>query len=102
MKMQLNRLSSKSTGISPLIERSETRALQQRSGRVQRFKIPILALLQALGYLLCKGSEPQIQQRRDRAGKCYFKVYDPISHQSAIFDSEHEVRIWLEERYYHW
>jgi hypothetical protein len=42
---------------------------------------------------------PRIQERRDRTGALVFKVYDPISDRSYRFNSEAEVRIWLESRY---
>ncbi|MGD2184240.1 hypothetical protein [Lusitaniella coriacea] len=50
--------------------------------------------------LFLKGSEPKIYQTRNSQGKLSFKVYDPIARQSNHFESEEEVRIWLEQRYY--
>jgi hypothetical protein len=44
--------------------------------------------------------EPRITQKQDKSGNWIYRVYDPITHQHLIFDSEQEVRIWLEERYY--
>lgn len=45
-------------------------------------------------------SEPKIYQKYDRNGKLYFRVYDPITHQSSTFSTEQELRIWLDQRYY--
>lgn len=46
-------------------------------------------------------AEPSIRMRRDRQGKPYFTAYDPFSQTHHRFTSEQDVRIWLEERYYH-
>lgn len=50
---------------------------------------------------LASTSEPQFWQKRDRYGKLSWWLYDPSTNQSAVFASEAEARIWLEERYYH-
>lgn len=106
--MQFNRSSSSSSGISlynkhsnvvPFI-RSEDRSIKHRSSRVQGFKIRLLGCLQILGDLFLHSSEPKIQQKRDRSGNLYFKVYDPMTQHSCTLDSEREVRVWLEKRYY--
>jgi hypothetical protein len=55
---------------------------------------------QWMGYLLLDNQEPKIYHRRDRHGNSYLKVYDPKTGQSAVFNTSHEVRIWLEKRYY--
>ncbi|MBD1867415.1 hypothetical protein H6F95_08910 [Cyanobacteria bacterium FACHB-471] len=44
--------------------------------------------------------EPQISQKRDRSGEVFWRVYDPTTGESARFNSELEVRFWLEQRYY--
>ena len=44
--------------------------------------------------------EPHIVTKRDRDGNPYYDVYDPIDRRHHTFGSEHEVRVWLEERYY--
>lgn len=43
---------------------------------------------------------PRIHLKHDASGNPYWYVYDPISRESAHFVSEHEVRVWLEGRYY--
>jgi hypothetical protein len=53
----------------------------------------------SLTKLLTCSSEPQIWQKRDRQGNLVWRMYDPQTNQSAVFASEEEVRIWLEERY---
>lgn len=44
--------------------------------------------------------EPRITQKKDTNGNWIYRVYDPIAHQHFRFDSEQEVRVWLEKRYY--
>lgn len=53
----------------------------------------------AIAQFLLHGGEPKISQKRDRAGNLYYKVCDPVTQQHFVFDSELEVRIWLEQRY---
>lgn len=54
----------------------------------------------AVAFLTGEGySEPRIQENRDRTGNVYFSVVDPITNQVQPFESEHEVRVWLENRY---
>lgn len=48
---------------------------------------------------LVSSSEPQIWQKKDYRGHIIWHTYDPITGYRAVFDSEQEVRIWLEERY---
>lgn len=50
---------------------------------------------------LVSSTEPQVSQRRDRYGMLIWRIYDPATNQSATFSSEYEVRVWLEQRYYH-
>jgi hypothetical protein len=45
-------------------------------------------------------SEPRIRQVRRPSGEVYWRAYDPVTRQSASFDSEAAVRSWLEQRYY--
>lgn len=44
--------------------------------------------------------EPKVYHRRDRQGHSYLEVYDPVTKQTHAFDTAHEVRVWLEQRYY--
>lgn len=48
---------------------------------------------------LVNGSEPKIYQKQNRHGEIYFRVYDPFTQRYYKFNSEQEVRVWLEERY---
>ena len=44
--------------------------------------------------------EPVIEERRDRTGAHYWRVYDPITQERKFFYSEDDVRAWLDQRYY--
>jgi hypothetical protein len=64
-------------------------------------------LLRGLGQILLSvlntlsaNEEPQIKQQCDRSGEIFWRVYDPITGESARFNSELEVRFWLDQRYY--
>ncbi len=50
---------------------------------------------------ITKGQEPQVWQSTDRTGHTWWYAYDPTTRRSGCRDSEAEMRIWLEERYYH-
>ncbi|GAB4366465.1 MAG: hypothetical protein Kow00121_03870 [Elainellaceae cyanobacterium] len=43
--------------------------------------------------------EPLIQTQTDRKGNQYWQVFDPVTKDTFCFDSENDVRIWLERRY---
>jgi hypothetical protein len=43
--------------------------------------------------------EPKIWQKKDAEGNIIWHTYDPVSGYQARFDTEQEVRVWLEERY---
>ena len=45
-------------------------------------------------------SEPKIWDKKDGYGNTYFRVYDPQSDRYIYFNSEDEVRWWLDKRYY--
>ena len=44
-------------------------------------------------------SEPKIWKKTDAEGNIIWKTYDPMTGFTASFDTEHQVRVWLEERY---
>jgi hypothetical protein len=49
---------------------------------------------------IVQGQEPRIWQHTDRTGQVWWHGYDPNTGRSICVDSEEEMRIWLEERYY--
>lgn len=44
-------------------------------------------------------TEPKIWQKKDAEGNIIWQTYDPVTGDQARFDTEQEVRIWLEKRY---
>lgn len=55
---------------------------------------------QHLATALFQGQEPKIWQSTDRFGQTWWHAYDPVKDRFVSRDSEAEMRIWLEERYY--
>lgn len=51
--------------------------------------------------LIDRKTEPKVWRKCDREGNIYWLVFNPITSLYIFFGSEQEVRIWLEERYYH-
>ena len=52
-------------------------------------------------YLITNRIEPDVRQKCDRSGNFYWQIYDPISRSYLFFNSEREVRVWLDTRYHH-
>lgn len=82
----------------------------ERSLRGQRFN-PLQPLINGKSRLSRLGQnvlryfvgsqEPRITAQRDRGGYILnYKVYDPVSQSHYTFDSEQELRVWLDQRYY--
>ncbi|MGB3491535.1 MAG: hypothetical protein WBA57_02320 [Elainellaceae cyanobacterium] len=59
------------------------------------------AWIERLAKFAYGSSDPVIEQRRDRQGYLYYRIYDPVSQEHHVFTTESEVRSWLERRYYH-
>ncbi|PSB30028.1 hypothetical protein [Stenomitos frigidus] len=49
---------------------------------------------------VARQSEPKVWQSVDRSGNLRWNVYHPGTRESAVLDSEQEVRIWLEQSFY--
>lgn len=62
----------------------------------------VVNLLKKIGrYLVANRIEPQVKLKCDRLGNnCCWQVYDPVSGCNWSFNSEREVRAWLDRRYY--
>jgi hypothetical protein len=46
-------------------------------------------------------NEPKIYSLKSRSGNAYWAIRDPILGHKLFFESEQEVRAWLDKRYYH-
>ena len=67
---------------------------------VKTLRQSLSALGRSLQNLFLSGHEPVIEEKRDRAGTLYWRVYDPITQNRRFFYSEDEIRVWLDQRYY--
>jgi hypothetical protein len=45
------------------------------------------------------GSEPRITEKHDRGGNTYYQIYNPTNQTSSTFNSEAEVRAWLDQHH---
>jgi hypothetical protein len=67
-------------------------------------KLQILAVLKSIFQLFIpfftNGNEPRIWTTTDRDGNTTWHAYDPVSDRTRSLDSESEMRIWIEQRYY--
>ncbi|MEM9538612.1 MAG: hypothetical protein AAGA60_03775 [Cyanobacteria bacterium P01_E01_bin.42] len=63
-------------------------------------KTKLANLGKSLVNFLAGSTQPRITEDRDRQGNLYFRVYDPCDRSRMMFDSEEELRVWLEQRYY--
>ena len=73
----------------------------------QKTKISILrseslkAILEKLIQALTRSHELQVWRKIDRNGNAYWQAFDPKTRKSTSLNSEAEMRIWIEQRYYH-
>jgi hypothetical protein len=62
----------------------------------------LISIIEKIGrYLSRNRVEPRVKQKCDRSGNTYWRVYEPVSGFHCSFNSEQEVRAWLDTRYYH-
>jgi len=52
-------------------------------------------------HTLARGHELQVWCKKDRNGNVYWQAFDPKTHKFTSLSSEAEMRIWIEQRYYH-
>ncbi|BAW97944.1 hypothetical protein NIES970_29070 (plasmid) [[Synechococcus] sp. NIES-970] len=67
----------------------------------QKIKGTMGGLFHSLLDIFTYCNEPRISRKISRYGDIYFEVYDPVSNQNMNFGSEQEVKMWLEQKYYH-
>jgi ABC-type transport system substrate-binding protein len=74
------------------------------SSRVKPFWVNAQSHLTQVGRALLNyfsGSiDPRIAKKWNANGRELFRVYDPVERTHQLFDSEQELRVWLEQRYY--
>lgn len=74
--------------------------LVDESPKKWSFKQILHRVWHSLIELFAPSSELRIFTGRDRHGNTYYRVYDVSTQDFHRFESEDEVRIWLEQRYY--
>lgn len=57
-------------------------------------------LWQGFAKTLIGGNELQVWQTSDIDGYIHWRAHDPLTGESAICDSEDEMRAWIEQRYH--
>lgn len=84
-------------------QRQRLEVLIQRPGAAPQGSSPVLQRLMTLGgrviSFLTTNQDLRIWQQT-RQGRQIWFAYDPITDQKRQFFSEHELRIWLDSRYY--
>ncbi|MGV2831100.1 hypothetical protein [Myxosarcina sp. GI1(2024)] len=50
--------------------------------------------------LLVKKTEFQVEQKRDRYGNSFWRVYDYTTKKSHTFGSDRDVRAWIEKHHH--
>nr|RNJ69243.1 MAG: hypothetical protein EDM05_10305 [Leptolyngbya sp. IPPAS B-1204] len=68
--------------------------------RPRKFPAWLEAVVTALVSNVFQPKEPVIRYALD-GNQEIWRVYDPQTQREAVFSNETEVRIWLEQRYYH-
>ncbi|NJL40313.1 MAG: hypothetical protein HC899_28870 [Leptolyngbyaceae cyanobacterium SM1_4_3] len=54
-----------------------------------------------LGFWYTPSEGPQVQEKTDRTGKPYWRVYDPVNDHTICFEDEQQLLVWLDEQHYH-
>lgn len=50
--------------------------------------------------LFIESYEIRVWQRTDRNGQIWWYAYNPSTGRSGVFDSESEVRVWIEQQFH--
>lgn len=82
---------AKALGTNQLVRFKPTPTWQQRLSNVGNY---------LLNLFTGDSNGPIITENPNAKGAGRWSVYDPFSQTQHQFDSEEEVRIWLEQRYY--
>lgn len=56
---------------------------------------------QGLSRSMTGGNDLRVWQASDEDGYMHWRAYDPVTGETAICDSEDEMRVWIEQRYHH-
>lgn len=79
--------------------------LTNKSNKNQKIKALILLIFKRIAQRLIQGligsNEIRIWQTYDRCGNNWWHAYDPVTGRYACKESEAEMRIWIEQRFYY-
>lgn len=76
---------------------TNSRPISQTTSNWKFLVQQLSGLCQALVSFLAGSQEPKVTYKRDRQGYTYFEVYDPMTEKHHRFDSEQNVRIWVDQ-----
>ncbi len=77
------------------------KVLLQPEAKILNIIASIGSLFKNIGRsLVTQKNEPQIEQKRDRYGNLYWQVQDFATNKTYEFDSDRDVRVWIENRYH--
>lgn len=96
----MNKNNSSVVRIDKTTSSEKTTGITSDRARFSGWKWLVSQWVNDLKTLLLSGSEPRVYWRRDRNGKSYFKIYDPVTRETVYCDSQTEARAYLEQRYY--
>jgi len=85
-------------------DRESLEILLKETEQEQTKKLGLFSRLNSIWQHLVKsliqGQELKIWQSTDRFGNTHWYAYDPMTSSSVTRDSEAEMRVWVEQRYY--
>lgn len=74
------------------------------STRIRKTNVSLIAagktVLQYLLNVLAPSNELQIHQTTNQQGDLIWRVYDPVTERLTYVDSEYDLRVLIEQRYY--
>lgn len=85
------------------VEREKLEFLYRQPAKKQAkgdYLAPFKNFWQKVVNYLNTNNELQIWQSSDRYGRKWWNAYDPFTGRIAKRDSENEMRVWIEQRYY--
>lgn len=86
------------------LDRESLRTLGDRDRQIQNKSLNLLSVLkrtsQRLMRLFVGSNELRVWQTYDRSGQTWWHGFDPMTGRSISVDTEEQMRIWIEQRYY--
>jgi hypothetical protein len=92
MKLRLNHQANQ----MPKLDFNTTQTKEVNRG----WNVKLESLLQKVLAYFMEPSEPIVWTVQDATGLIHWKAYDPSTNRSIDYTSEHEMRVWIEQRHY--